>query len=84
MSDLAYTPGELAEEFGCDVRIIHGLIHQGRIPHVAISPQKVIIPRKPLEEWLADESHASMLRWELEADGADVPGMSGQRHEGAA
>lgn len=84
MSDLAWTPAELAEEFGCEVRIIHRLIHEGRIPHVAISPQRVIIPKKPLEEWLADESHASTLRWELEADGADVPGISGQRREGAA
>lgn len=69
MSDLVYTPAELAQQFGCDVRIIDRLIDEGRVPHVRISPRKVVIPKVPLEEWLADEAQASTILYELEADG---------------
>jgi excisionase family DNA binding protein len=67
MSELAWTPAELAEQFGCEIRIIYRLIHEGRIPHVAISPQRVIIPKKQLEQWLADEAHAAVILAELQA-----------------
>jgi len=79
MSDLAYTPAELAKEFSCDVRIIDQLIDAGRLPHVRLSPRKVIIPKIPLQQWMADESHASTLRWELETEDVDVPRKSDRR-----
>lgn len=67
MSELAWTPAELAEQFQCEVRLIHRLIHEGAIPHVKISPQRVIIPKRPLEQWLADEATASTLLAEIRA-----------------
>lgn len=81
MSDLVYTPAELAQQFGCDIRIVDRLLDQGRIPHVRLSPRKVVIPKVPLEQWLADEAHASTILFELEADGADIPGL---RRQGVA
>lgn len=80
MSDLVYTPAELAEQFGCDARIVERLIAEGRVPHVRISARKVVIPKIPLEQWLADEAHASTMLWELEADGVHT----GIRHEQGA
>lgn len=79
MSDLVYTPAELAQHFRCDLRIVEQLIGEGRIPHVRLSPRKVVIPKVQLEQWLADEAHASTIIWELEHDGADIPGISGRR-----
>lgn len=66
MSDLIFTPAELAEQFGCDVRIVDRLIIEGRLPHVRLSPRKIVIPKVPLEQWLADEATASTLLAELE------------------
>lgn len=73
MSDLVYTPAELADQFGCCVDIVDQLIGEGRLPHVRLTARKVVIPKVPLEQWLADEAHASMVLFELEADGVHVP-----------
>jgi excisionase family DNA binding protein len=67
-SDLVYTPAQLAEQFGCDPRIIDQLIRLGRLPHVRISQRKVIIPKTAVEEWLQDEARASTLLAELQRD----------------
>lgn len=83
MSDLVYTPAQLADQLGCCIEIIDRLTDEGRIPHVRLSPRKVVHPKPQIEEWLADEAHASTILGELEADGADVPGISARR-QGAA
>jgi excisionase family DNA binding protein len=80
VSDLVYTPAELAEQFGCDVRIVDRLIAEGRVPHVRISARKVVIPRQALVEWLEDEARASTLLFELEHDGVH----HGLNRQGAA
>jgi len=69
MSDLVYTPAQLAEQLHCCVEIVEGLIDQGRIPHVVISPRKVVIPKVALIQWLEDEARASTVLAELEAAG---------------
>lgn len=68
MSDLVYTPGQLAEQFGCDPRIVDQLIRTGRLPHVRISQRKIVIPKTAVQEWLNDEARASTVLAELERE----------------
>lgn len=85
MSELVWTSAaELAAEFGCCVEIIEDLTARGRIPHVRLSPRKVVYPKPEVREWLRDEAHASTILGELEADGADLPGLTSHRRQGAA
>lgn len=67
MSELVYTPGELAEQLGCDVRIVIRLTDEGRIPAVRLSARKVVHPKRQIEEWLAAEADASTVLAELRA-----------------
>lgn len=67
VSDLVWTPAELAEQFGVSEQLIRDLLAEGRIPHVRLSPQRRIIPKAALNEWLADEARSSTLMAELEA-----------------
>lgn len=79
-SELVWTsPGELAAELGCCIEIVEQLTDTGRIPHVRLSPRKVIYPKAQIAEWLEDEAHASTILAELEADGADIPGVTRRR-----
>ena len=80
MSELTFTPAELARELGCCIEIIDQLIDEGRLPHVRLSPRKVVIPKQALMEWLEDEARASTVLAELEVDGAHA----GLHHQGAA
>lgn len=68
MSDLVWTPAEVADQLGCCDAIIDRLIDDGRIPHVRISARKTVIPKAALAQWLEDEAHASTIFAELEAD----------------
>lgn len=81
MSELAWTARELADELHCCLSAVERLTAEGRIPHVRLTPRKVIYVKDEIRQWLADESHASTVLFELEADGAHT----GLRHcEGAA
>lgn len=68
MSELVWTPAEVAGQLGCCETIIDRLIDDGRIPHVRISARKTVIPKAALARWLDDEAHASTILAELEAD----------------
>jgi excisionase family DNA binding protein len=67
MSELIYTPAELAEQLGVSDQTIRRLTAEGRLPHVRLSRQRVIYPKKQIDEWLAAESGASTVLYELEA-----------------
>lgn len=67
MSDLVYTPAQLAEQLGCCIEIINRLTEEGRIPCVRLSPRKIVHPKRQIEQWLADEATASTLLAELQA-----------------
>lgn len=69
MSDLAYTPAQLAEQLGCSVWTVRKLTDEGRIPHVRLTSRNVVHPRRLIDEWLTDEGRASTLLAEIEADG---------------
>lgn len=81
-SDLAGTVEQVAERLQVSESTVWRLISQGRLPHVRLTPKTIRVVWRELEQWLADESHASTIIAELEADGCDVPGFSG--HHGAA
>lgn len=78
MSDLVFTPAELADQLGICLQTVRRLTDEGRVPHVRLSAQRVVYPKRQIEQWLDDEAHASTILFELEADGADVPGFSGR------
>lgn len=46
------------------------LIDEGRMPHVRLAPRTIRIVWRELEQWLADESHASTILAELDDDHA--------------
>lgn len=59
MSDLAWTPAELAEQLGVEIRIIRRLTQQGRIPHVRLTSQRIVYPKRQIDQWLATEAGGS-------------------------
>lgn len=76
MSDLVGTVEQVAVALEVSDRTVYRLIENGQLPHVRLAPKTIRIYWSALREWLADESHASTILAELEADGADVPGLS--------
>lgn len=78
MSDLVWaSAAELADELGCCETTVHRLTTTGRIPHVRLSPRKVVYPKAALLDWLTDEARASTILAELAADGAHT-GLNGR------
>lgn len=70
MTDLVYTPADLADQLGVCMETIRRLTAEGRVPHVRLSPHRVIYPKKQIDEWLAAESDASTVLHELEVETA--------------
>lgn len=72
MSDLVGTPAQVAQQLECCEAKVWELIDRGHMPHVRLGDRKVVIMWAELEQWLRDESRASTLLAELEADGVDI------------
>lgn len=83
MSRLVATPGEVAEALGCSIDVVRDLKRDGRLPHVMLTRTMWGVPWTTLHRWLEDEADASVVHLELEAAGADIPGIS-TRRQGAA
>ena len=49
-----YTPEEAFEIIGCKRTLGYELLRQNKIPHIRLGPKKIVIPRKALEELLAN------------------------------
>lgn len=73
---LVATPDEVAEALGCSIDVVRDLKRGGRLPHVMLTRTMWGVPWTTLRRWLEDEAEASVVHLELEADGADVPGIS--------
>jgi excisionase family DNA binding protein len=75
---------QVAERLQVAEDTVKNLIDEGRMPHVRLAPRTIRIVWRELEQWLADESHASTVLAELEADGADTGFDHRRRRRGAA
>jgi excisionase family DNA binding protein len=84
MERLVLSPQETAEALGCSIDVVRDLKRAGRLPYVKLGRTLWGVPDSALRRWLDDEADASLVHLELEAAGADIPGVSGRRHEGAA
>ena len=51
---LTLTPEETFEVIGCGRSLGYELLRTGKIPHIRLSKKKIVIPRKALEEMLAN------------------------------
>ena len=56
-ADEALTPKEVANLLRCSHSQVRALISQGRLPHVQISPRKILIYRARLDEFIARREH---------------------------
>lgn len=81
---LVARPQEVADALGCSIDVVYDLKRDGRLPHVMLSRSLWGVPWTALQRWLDDEADASVVHLELEADGADIPGISGRAGRGAA
>lgn len=76
MSELVYTPVQLADELGVCIETIRRLTAEGRVPHVRLSAQRVVYPKAQIEQWLADEARAMTILAEIESDAGGRRGVA--------
>jgi excisionase family DNA binding protein len=50
---LTYTVCETAEAIGLSVSVTYRMIRDGSLPAIRVG-RRWVVPRRPLEEWLAD------------------------------
>jgi excisionase family DNA binding protein len=55
MSDLVGTVPQVAKRLECSESKIRELIKSGRLPHIKLGDQKIVVPWLALERWLDAE-----------------------------
>jgi len=52
MTKLTYNPSEVAKLLGVAQSTVYNLIHANKIPFIAVTPKRYVIPIKALESWM--------------------------------
>lgn len=60
MSDLVGTIAQAAERLEVSEDVVSELIQSGQLPHVRISPRRIVIPWRALDDWLDQQARASL------------------------
>lgn len=60
MSDLVGTIAQAAERLEISEAVVEELIRAGQLPHVRISPRRIVIPWRALELWLEEQARQSI------------------------
>lgn len=55
MSDLVGTVPQVARRLECSEFKVRELIKAGRLPHIKLGDQKIVVPWRALERWLETE-----------------------------
>ena len=56
MEKKAFNTNQTAEYIGVCPSTIRNLIHSGELPHIRISPRRIIIVKEHLDKWLAEKA----------------------------
>lgn len=68
LAGAAGTIAQVAERLQIAEDTVARLIDEGRMPHVRLAPRTIRVVWRELEQWLADESHASTVIAELDRE----------------